>query len=171
MAAVTNISRQPTPSPRHTSYNDEDEHLSTIPDPRSRTLSPANGTPPSSSPHPDLSSEVATLSNKLINAINHQTNLDDTLSVTRHELEAARERIRQLEQEAKDHTDQIAHGLLIKSNVVQMERNKFLRSLSEEKKQREEVEREKKKIEQELENLTQALFEEANKVRFPNHNI
>lgn len=164
MAAVTNVSRQPTPSPRPTSYNDEDEHLSTIPDPRSRTLPPTNGTPPSPSPHPDLSNEVATLSNKLINAINHQTNLDDTLSATRHELEAARERIRQLEQEAKDHTDQIARGLLIRSNVVHAERNNLLKSLAEEKGHREEMEREKKRIEQELENLAQALFEEANKV-------
>jgi len=164
MAAVTNVSRQPTPSPRHTSYNDEDEHLSTIPDPRSRTISPANGTPPSPSPHPDLSSEVATLSNKLINAINHQTNLDDTLSVTRHELDAARERIWQLEQEAKNHNDQIASGLLVRSSVVGAERNKLLKIVTDEKKKREDTEKEKKKIEQELENLSQALFEEANKV-------
>jgi hypothetical protein len=164
MAAVTNISRQPTPSPQPTSYNDEDEHLSTIPDPRSRTMSPANGTPPSPSPHPDLSSEVATLSNKLINAINHQTNLDDTLSVTRHELEAARERIRQLELEAKNHNDQITSGLLVKSSVVGAERTKLLKIVTDEKKKREETEKEKKKIEQELENLSQALFEEANKV-------
>lgn len=171
MAAVANASRQPTPSPRHTSYNDEDEHLSTIPDPRSRTMSPADGTPPSPSPHPDLSSEVATLSNKLINAINYQTNLDDTLSATRHELESARETIRKLEQEAKDHANQMARGLLIKSSVVEAERNRLLKSLTEEKKQREEVEKEKKKIEQELENLTQALFEEANKVRASKPNI
>ncbi len=164
MAAVTNSSRQLTPSPRHTSYNDEDENMSTIPDPRSRTMSPNNGTPPSPSPHPDLSSEVATLSNKLINAINHQTNLDDTLSVTRHELEAARERIRQLEQEVRNHNDQISCGLLVKSSVVGVERTKLLKIVTEEKKKREETEKEKKKIEQELENLSQALFEEANKV-------
>jgi chromosome segregation ATPase len=127
-------------------------------------MSPANGTPPSPSPHPDLSSEVATLSNKLINAINHQTNLDDTLSVTRHELEAARERIRQLELEAKNHNDQITSGLLVKSSVVGAERTKLLKIVTDEKKKREETEKEKKKIEQELENLSQALFEEANKV-------
>jgi Rab guanine nucleotide exchange factor SEC2 len=127
-------------------------------------MSPANGTPPSPTPHPDLSSEVATLSNKLINAINYQTNLDDTLSVTRHELDAARERIRQLEQEAKNHNDQIVSGLLVKSSVVGAERTKLLKIVTEEKKRREETEKEKKKIEQELENLSQALFEEANKV-------
>jgi hypothetical protein len=127
-------------------------------------MSPANCTPPSPSHHPDLSSEVAALSNKLINAINHQTNLDDTLSVTRHELEAARERIRQLEQEVKNHSDHISSGLLVRSSVVGAERNKLLKILTDEKKKREDTEKEKKRIEQELENLSQALFEEANKV-------
>jgi len=61
-------------------------------------MSPSNGSPLASPVHhPDLSEEVATLSTKLINAINHQTFLDDTLSATRHELEAAKERIRELE--------------------------------------------------------------------------
>jgi Rab guanine nucleotide exchange factor SEC2 len=166
MTAVTNVPDLPTPSKRHVPYNDEDENMSTIPDPRSCTMSPANGTPPSPSHHPDLSNEIATLSNKLINAINHQTNLDDTLSATRHELNAARERIKQLELEANDHADQIARGLLISSNVVQVERRKLLASVAEEKKHRAEMEKEKKHIEQELENLTQALFEEANKVCF-----
>lgn len=128
-------------------------------------MSSAYGLPESPSYHPDLNSEVAALSNKLINAINHQTNLDDTLTATRHELEVARERIRRLELGAKEHADQITRGLLIKSNVVQAERKRLLASLAGEKMQREEVEREKKHIEQELENLTQALFEEANKVR------
>lgn len=128
-------------------------------------MSSAYGMPESPSHHPDLNNEVAALSNKLINAINHQTNLDDTLAATRHELEVAREHIRQLELEAKEHADQITRGLLIKSNVVQAERKRLLASLAAEKKQREEVEREKRRIEAELENLTQALFEEANKVR------
>jgi Rab guanine nucleotide exchange factor SEC2 len=166
MAAVANAPGLPTPSPRLTNYNDDDENMSTIPDPRSRTRSPTNaGGSPSIVPHhPDLSNEVATLSNKLINAINYQTNLDDTLSVTRHELETSRERIRQLELEAEEHTDQIARGILIRSTIVQAERKKLLASLAEEKAQRLKVEKEKKRIEQELENLTAALFEEANKV-------
>ncbi len=164
MAAVTNTQTSPTPLQHHVSYNDDDETMSTIPDPRSRTMSPANGSPPSPSHHPDLSNEVATLSTKLINAINHQTNLDDTLSATRHELEVSRERIRQLELEAKEHANQIALGLLIKSDIVQAERKKLLATVIEEKMQREEMEKEKKHMELELENLTQALFEEANKV-------
>jgi chromosome segregation ATPase len=166
MAAVANAPGLPIPSSRFTNYNDDDENMSTIPDPRSRTRSPTNagGSTTSLSHHPDLSNEVATLSNKLINAINHQTNLDDTLSATRHELEASRERIRQLELEAEEHADQIARGMLVKATMVQAERKKLLANLAEERAQRARVEKEKKRIEQELENLTAALFEEANKV-------
>ena len=114
--------------------------------------------------HPDLSDELATLSNKLINAINHQTNLDDSLNVARHELDTARERIRQLEQENDQHDILIARGMLIEKDVVEQEKNNLHKILADERNQRAEVEKEKKSIEQELENLTQALFEEANKV-------
>jgi Rab guanine nucleotide exchange factor SEC2 len=119
-----------------------------------------------SSHHPDLSDEVTALSNKLVNAINHQTNLEDALSTTRYELEASRERIRQLERENQEHVDLVAKGILIKKSTADLEKAKLTASLSEEKRQRAEVEKEKKKIEQELENLTSALFEEANKVTF-----
>jgi chromosome segregation ATPase len=114
--------------------------------------------------HPDLSNEVATLSNKLINAINHQTNLDDTLSATRHELESARERIKQLEQENQEQAATLIREASIQKSTAEAEKSKFLASLAEERRQRAEVEKEKKNIELELENLTTALFEEANKV-------
>lgn len=146
-------------------YNDDDQHLSTLPDPRARTTSPANGDgPPSPGQHPDLTNEVATLSNKLINAINHQTNLDDTLSATRHELETSRERIRQLELEHEEHAEQISRGILIKSSIVRDERMRMAATLAEEKRLREEADKGRKKMELELENLTADLFEEANKV-------
>lgn len=128
-------------------------------------MSPANDNSPTTpTHHPDLSNEVATLSTKLINAINHQTNLDDTLAATRHELEAARERVRQLEQESQEHADLIARGLLMKKAIVESEKSKLILSLADERRQRLDAEKEKKNIEQELENLTTALFEEANKV-------
>lgn len=151
----------------NSNYNDEDEFLSTLPDPRSRTMSPANAEgPPSPSQHPDLNNEVATLSNKLISAINHQTNLDDTLSATRHELETSRERIRQLELEHEEYADQIARGILIKSAIVRDERRTMASTVAEEKRLREEADKGKKKMELELETLTADLFEEANKVGF-----
>jgi chromosome segregation ATPase len=130
-------------------------------------MSPANdGGMAAPSHHPDLSEEVATLSNKLISAINHQTTLDDTLSATKHELEMSRERVKQLESENKEFTDSLARGTLVKRTVVELEKAKVVTQLVEEKRQRAEIEKDKKNIEQELENLTTALFEEANKVGY-----
>jgi len=138
--------------------------MSTLPDPRSRTMSTANERPSTPLQHPDLSNEVATLSNKLINAINHQTNLDDTLSATRHELETSRERCRQLEEQNREHTERVAKGVLIEKTKTETEKNKLMLDLAEERKLRRETEKAKKDIELELESLTTALFEEANKV-------
>lgn len=58
----------------------------------------------------------------------------------------------------------IARGILIRKSIAELEKSKLTASLAEEKRQRAVVEKEKKGIEQELENLTAALFEEANKV-------
>lgn len=127
----------------------EDEAMSTIHDPRSRRVSAnMDDSSDSHSPtqHPDLNDEVATLSNKLINAINNQTALDDRLTATRQELETANNRIREIEA----------------ARVT--ERQSLQAKLNTETTARAEVETEKKKIEQELENLTTALFEEANRM-------
>jgi chromosome segregation ATPase len=118
------------------------------------------------SPHPDLSNEVANLSNKLISAINHQTNLDDALSATRQELETTQEYVKKLEAENRSYKDQIANGLLVRKAEVESQASKFTTTIAEEKEKRTAAEHDKKKIEQELENLTTALFEEANQVRF-----
>ena len=89
------------------------ENLSTLPDPRSPHSS-VDVSRNNSTHHPELSTEVATLSNKLISAINHQTTLDDSLSTTRHELDSSRERIRQLEIALQEHRDMIASGALVR---------------------------------------------------------
>lgn len=86
------------------------------------------------------------------------------LNQTRLELDASRERIRQLEAEAEGHASQITNGSLVDFGVVKAERTKLLASLTEEAKKRGAAEKEKAAIELELENLTTALFEEANKV-------
>ena len=139
--------------------------LSTIPDPRSSDTTPSLSRRNSSSlHHPDLSSEVANLSHKLITAINHQTNLDDTLSETRHELDSARERVRQLEAEARDHDAMVANGILVNRKDMEDNTMKLMADLAGERKKRAAVEKDKKGIELELETLTTALFEEANEV-------
>ena len=142
----------------------EAESLSTLPDPRSPDEFPSPQRSDTSSPHPDLNNEVATLSNKLISAINHQTNLDDTLAATRQELEASQKRVQELELEHRRHAGFIASGLLVRKSEVEEQASKLVAKLAEERKRRTVVEKDKKGIEQELENLTAALFEEANQV-------
>ena len=145
--------------------SESNETLSTIPDPRSPLTSPELSRSNSTSPrHPELTNEMAALSNKLIHAINHQTDLDDTLNATRHELEAAQERVRQLEPMVKDHQSLVANGILVRRANVESELLRLRTTLADERRQRAKTDNEKKAIEQELESLTTALFEEANEV-------
>ncbi|GAB1312296.1 rab guanine nucleotide exchange factor S2 [Madurella fahalii] len=167
MSADIARSRPSTPQPRRVFVAqsvDDDNDLSTIPDPRSRAMSPANLTGTPTSHHPDLDQEVATLSTKLINAINHQTTLDDNLSATRLELEKSRERIRELEALVEEQREMLSGDVWVKRASVEAEKAKLVARIAEEKRARVDVEQQKKKIEQELENLTAALFEEANKM-------
>lgn len=159
MAAVTTAPGLPV-----SQMHSDPDSLSTLPDPRSPHASP-DISRSNSAHHPDLSAEVATLSNKLITAINHQTSLDDTLSATRHELNTSQERVRQLESQVQKHNDLISSGVLVRRTDVDDRTVKLMANLADEKKQRGVVEKDKKGIEQELESLTTALFEEANKVR------
>ncbi|KAI0204263.1 hypothetical protein F4808DRAFT_373807 [Astrocystis sublimbata] len=142
----------------------EDADHSTLPDPRVRAMSPADG---AGSPvhHPDLDQEVATLSTKLINAINHQTTLDDTLSATRQELDASRDQIREFEALVKQQREDLSsRDDWVPRQTVEEEKSRLLALVAEEKFKRVENEKEKRKIEQELETLTVSLFEEANKM-------
>lgn len=102
------------------------------------------------------------LSTKLVNAINYQGTLDDALQGTRHELEAARKRIDELEAAAKAQNDMIRTGLLVQRSEVDPVLNKLKADLHEACKQRDSADKGKKQMEVELENLTSALFEEAN---------
>ncbi|KAG6038320.1 hypothetical protein E4U41_004342 [Claviceps citrina] len=146
--------------------------MSTLPDPRSRArFSTKDESESSPGHHPDLDDEVATLSTKLINAINYQTVLDDTLSATRHELSAAQDRIGELEAQNASLRNTIRGDVWIRRSVLdgekkamQQERKAMQASLAEETNRRIETEKAKRKIEQELENLTTALFEEANRM-------
>ncbi|KAL8945445.1 MAG: hypothetical protein Q9211_000048 [Gyalolechia sp. 1 TL-2023] len=143
----------------------DSETLSTLPDPRSSlTLPELSQTKTTSPQHPDLSNEVATLSNKLIRAINHQTDLDDTLVGTRHELNEAQRRVKLLEVAAAEHDALLASGELVRRSEVERQKVELLDNLAREQQQRGVMEKDKRGMEQELESLTTALFEEANQM-------
>ncbi|KAL9603613.1 MAG: hypothetical protein Q9219_001116 [cf. Caloplaca sp. 3 TL-2023] len=162
MAAVTI-----TPGLSALRTESDSETPSTLPDTQSPLTSPEPSRSSSvSSQHPDLSNEVATLSNKLIRAINHQTDLDDTLAETRHELDEAQQRVKHLESVAAKHNDLITRGELLSRDVVKREKIELMENLAHEQQQRDIMEKDKRGMEQELESLTTALFEEANHVLY-----
>ncbi|KAI7005338.1 hypothetical protein KC355_g8247, partial [Hortaea werneckii] len=111
---------------------------------------------------PDLSAEVAMLSAKLVNAINYQTNLDDSLQATRHELEHVQAQLSRVSQAKAKYDDDITNGILVKKAHVDAQIAKLREELAKERAAREASEKSRKQTEGELENLTTALFEEAN---------
>jgi hypothetical protein len=104
-----------------------------------------------SSHHPDLNDEVSKLNEKLIDAINHQASLDESLQQSRSELEAARLLISKLEENARQ-----------QRKKAEENEARVAKELASEKGLRSRAELDKKTMEQELETLTSALFTEAN---------
>lgn len=132
--------RTPSPSPSHSSANGGDAYK------------------------PDLSKEVSMLSTKLINAINYQTNLDDSLQSTRHQLEKAQQELQKVRAEKQSLTDAVTQGVLVKKSEVDVTIAEIRAELAQEKEKRENAERVKRQTESEVETLTGSLFEEANKM-------
>lgn len=155
--------------PANSSSNPEDlpeSSFSTIKDPRLANSPEDSESSSSPSRHPDLNDEVAALSVKLVQAINNQTTLDDDLVAARQELENAQARIQSLEVENGKYRRDVDQQVLIRKADADYEISCLQASLAEEKAQRAHIEKGKKTIEQELETLTAALFEEANKVKY-----
>lgn len=111
---------------------------------------------------PDLSQEVAMLSTKLVNAINYQTNLDDSLQATRHELDQSRHELARVKAEKLSLDNAITQGVLVKKSEIESTMAALRAELAEEKARRETAERLKRQTDAELETLTANLFEEAN---------
>lgn len=141
-----------------------ESNFNTLKDPRLANSPGDSESPSSPSHHPDLNNEVAALSVKLVQALNNQTTLDDDLTATRQELESAQTRIEGLELENGKFRRDIDEGVLVKRANVDYEILRVRAALADERAQRAMIEKDKKAIEQELETLTAALFEEANKV-------
>jgi small-conductance mechanosensitive channel len=92
--------------------NASETSFHTLPEPRNASTSNLSEVGSSSSQQPDAR-EMSALNDKLINAINLQTSLDDTLQQTKHELVESRKRIAQLEAEARAHEEKLSGGLLV----------------------------------------------------------
>ena len=128
----------------------------------SRHHTPSNSVTSLTSPELMAGEGLNELSTKLVEAVEKQADLEDTLAVTRYELEVANQRVKQLEQAQKEYADMMERGMLIEKKDVENETTELTRRLLEESKNRVQAENDKVKIEQELEMLTAKLFEEAN---------
>ncbi|KAJ6157346.1 hypothetical protein N7470_004938 [Penicillium chermesinum] len=141
----------------------EENNFNTLQDPRLATPTEVSDEDPSAQ-HPDLSNEVAALSVKLIQAINNQTQLDDSLVAARQELELAQGKIQALEFQNEKYRRDIEERIYIKRSDAEYEIGQMAAVLAEERTKRQVAEKGKKQMEQELEALTADLFEEANKM-------
>lgn len=130
-----------------------------------RTPSPSNSSADGVDAYkPDLSKEVAMLSTKLINAINYQTNLDDSLQASRHELEQAQQDLKKVRAEKQSLDAAIAQGVWVKKGEMDATIALLQAEIAQEREKRESAEKAKRQTDGELENLTSSLFEEANKM-------
>lgn len=111
------------------------------------------------------------LTTKLINAMNHQSTLDDSLQRARHELEQALEKVKKLEAENGQHHALLREGSLVKRADVEATETSLRNELAEERERRIVSERGKDKMEKELEELSATLFTQANNVRLHAPNL
>ena len=146
--------------------NIQESSFRTLADPRTSSMSDLSktGSRSPSERHPDLSAEVSTLSDKLVSAIEHNSEMDEKLSQTRRELEESKARIAELEREAREHEARVSRGDLVSKKEVEESNDKLSAELVEERKQRSIAQQEKRGMEGELETLTASLFDEANKM-------
>jgi hypothetical protein len=126
----------------------------TLPDPKNASTSNLSDVGSLSSQQPDAR-EVSALNDKLINAINLQTSLDDTLQQTKHELAESRKRITQLEAEAKTHEEKLSSGLLVT-------KDDYDQQIGNERSEKSKAQQAMKDMQAEMENLSVSLFEDAN---------
>ncbi|KAL5604393.1 uncharacterized protein BROUX77_004579 [Berkeleyomyces rouxiae] len=145
-----------------TPVDSEEADLSTLPDPRVKLSSVPEEEDRQAAATTALENEVTTLSNKLISAINHQTILDNTLSETREELSRAKDSVHRLEGVVTKQREMLSGDVWIRKKAYEAEKCDLIAKIGEEKKLRLDVENEKKAMERELEQLSTALFEEAN---------
>lgn len=126
----------------------------TLPEAKNASTSNLSDVGSSSSQQPDAR-EVSALNDKLINAINLQTSLDDTLQQTRNELAESRKRIAQLEAEARAHEEKVSGGLLVT-------KDDFDQQIGKERSEKSKAQQAMKDMQSEMENLSVSLFEDAN---------
>ncbi|OSC97792.1 hypothetical protein PYCCODRAFT_1398201 [Trametes coccinea BRFM310] len=110
----------------------------------------------------DLFSQVSQLNNKLVRSYDRVSDLEDELHVTSANLRQATLKISQLELERTQHLSALSTGLLVEKSHVTAELNRLMEKATEEAARRGQAETARAEIEQELDDLSAGLFNQAN---------
>ncbi|EIW55088.1 uncharacterized protein TRAVEDRAFT_30970 [Trametes versicolor FP-101664 SS1] len=110
----------------------------------------------------DLFSQVTQLNNKLVRSYDRVSDLEDELHVTSSNLRQTTLKISQLELERTQHLSALSTGLLVEKSHVTTELNRLMERATEEAARRGQAESARHEIEQELDDLSAGLFNQAN---------
>ncbi|EJU05747.1 hypothetical protein DACRYDRAFT_113794 [Dacryopinax primogenitus] len=110
----------------------------------------------------DLISQVTQLNAKLVKSYDRVSDLEDDVHVSNQNLRAAKLKVTALELERNEHLSALNTGLLVEREHVTQELKGMMERVSDEAAQRGQAETAKKAIEKDLDDLSAALFAQAN---------
>ena len=110
----------------------------------------------------ELRSQVTGLNAKLVDSINRMSDLEDELSMAHNRILVHTTRLAELSKERDQYVSAMNTGLLVEKAHVTSEMQRMMERVVEETAQRGKAESDKTRIEAELEELSAALFNEAN---------
>ncbi|KAH9941766.1 uncharacterized protein BXZ73DRAFT_41547 [Epithele typhae] len=112
----------------------------------------------------DLFTQVSQLNGKLVRSYDRVSDLEDELHVTSSNLRQATIKVSQLELERTQHLSALSTGLLVEKSHVTTELNRLMEKATEEAARRGQAETARATIEQELDDLSAGLFDQANRM-------
>lgn len=110
----------------------------------------------------DLFSQVSQLNSKLVQSYERVSDLEDNLHITSSNLRSQSVQISQLELERSQHLAALNTGLLVEKTHVTAELNRLMEKATDEAARRGKAETAQADIEQELDDLSATLFNQAN---------
>ncbi|KDN44923.1 hypothetical protein K437DRAFT_256786 [Tilletiaria anomala UBC 951] len=112
----------------------------------------------------DLTAQVTGLNGKLVGSFERVADLEDDFSEAQRRLDSQTSKISSLEKEREEHLAALNTGLLVEKSHVSTEMQRMMDRVIEETAQRGKAESDKKRIEEELDELSASLFDEANRM-------
>lgn len=110
----------------------------------------------------DLFSQVSQLNNKLVRSYDRVSDLEDQLHIASDSLRTSTLKVSHLEFERAQHLSALSTGLLVEKSHVTSELTRLMEKATEEAARRGQAESAQAEIEQELDELSAGLFDQAN---------